>query len=321
MGRKDTLAAKSIRKMYEQLNLNQSDIFSKTKLLLSVYRDVVWITLSESARVNEELVYYGEELDSALVYLELFAPDTEKQEFESRISALFENKWMVDLIDTAMAKIYDYPIFAVLIGTGLRVGELTGLRWCDVDLENGVIDVNHTLVYYDHRTDGSKKGCYFNVNTPKTPAGKRKVPMLSFVKEAIIMEKERQELLDLHCIATIDGYTDFIFINRFGNPQHQGTLNKAIRRIIRDCNDEQFLKNENPEVLLPHFSCHSLRHTFTTRMCEAGVNVKVIQDTLGHKDISTTLNIYTDVTKELRQSEFEGLDSYFKSEYNKVSNE
>ena len=88
---------------------------------------------------------------------------------------------------------------------------------------------------------------------------------------------------------------------------------------IRDCNDEQLLKDENAEVLLPHFSCHSLRHTFTTRMCEAGVNVKVIQDTLGHKDISTTLNIYTDVTKELRKSEFEGLDSYFKNEYNKVS--
>lgn len=48
-------------------------------------------------------------------------------------------------------------------------------------------------------------------------------------------------------------------------------------------------------------------------MCEAGVNVKVIQDALGHKDISTTLNIYTDVTKELRRSEFEGLDSYFKT--------
>ena len=99
-----------------------------------------------------------------------------------------------------------------------------------------------------------------------------------------------------------------------------GTLNKAIRRIIRDCNDEQLLKDENAKILLPHFSCHSLRHTFTTRMCEAGVNVKVIQDTLGHKDISTTLNIYTDVTKELRRSEFEGLDSYFKNEYNKAAN-
>ena len=105
--------------------------------------------------------------------------------------------------------------------------------------------------------------------------------------------------------------TDFIFINRFGQPQHQATLNKAIRRIIRNCNDKQFLESENPEVLLPHFSCHSLRHTFTTRMCEAGVNVKVIQDALGHKDVSTTLNIYTDVTKELRKSEFEGLELQF----------
>ena len=80
---------------------------------------------------------------------------------------------------------------------------------------------------------------------------------------------------------------------------------------IRNCNDKQFLENDNPEVLLPHFSCHSLRHTFTTRMCEAGVNVKVIQDALGHKDVSTTLNIYTDVTKELRKSEFEGLELQF----------
>lgn len=212
-----------------------------------------------------------------------------------------------------------YPIFAVLVGTGLRVGEATGLRWCDIDLDEGIINVNHTLVYYDHRTDGSKRGCYFNINTTKTPAGKRQVPMLDFVKEAFLMEKERQELLDIHCEAVVDGYTDFIFLNRFGQPQHQATLNKAIRRIIRDCNDEQLLKDENAKVLLPHFSCHSLRHTFTTRMCEAGVNVKVIQDTLGHKDISTTLNIYTDVTKELRRSEFEGLDSYFKNEYNKAN--
>lgn len=134
MGRKDTLAAKSIRKMYEQLNLNQSDIFSKTKLLLGVYRDVVWITLSESARVNEELVYYGEELDSAFLYLELFAPDTEKQEFESRISALFENKWMVDLIDTAMAKIYDYHNNGRLYHEIISKSYLTAFRYTESEL-------------------------------------------------------------------------------------------------------------------------------------------------------------------------------------------
>lgn len=206
-----------------------------------------------------------------------------------------------------------YPIFAVMIGTGLRVGEVTGLRWCDIDLEEGIIDVNHTLVYYDHRTEGGKRGCYFNVNSPKTPNSIRQVPMLGFVKEAFLMEKEKQEMLDIHCEVTIDGYTDFIFVNRFGQTQHQGSLNKVIRRIIRDCNDEQFIESDEPEVLLPHFSCHSLRHTFTTRMCEAGVNVKVIQDALGHKDISTTLNIYTDVTKELKKQEFDGLDIYFKT--------
>lgn len=83
----------------------------------------------------------------------------------------------------------------------MRVGELTGLRWCDIDLEEGIIDVNHTLVYYDHRTEGSKKGCYFNVNTTKTPAGMRQVPMLEFVKEAFFMEKKGRNFSD--CIVKL----------------------------------------------------------------------------------------------------------------------
>lgn len=201
-----------------------------------------------------------------------------------------------------------YPIFAVMLGTGLRVGEATGLRWCDIDLDEGLIDVNHTLVYYSH---GPQKGCSFNVNTPKTKAGERVVPMLGFVREAFLEERENQKETGISCKTSVDGYTDFIFVNRYGDTQHLGTLNKAIRRIIRDCNDAQFKKSENPEVLLPHFSCHTLRHTFTTRMCEAGVNIKVIQDALGHADVSTTLGIYADVTKDLRKDEFAGLDAYF----------
>ena len=120
--------------------------------------------------------------------------------------------------------------------------------------------------------------------------------------------------MGIRCEVVIDGYSDFIFVNRDGGTFYQGTLNKTIRRIIRDCNDEVLMKGEEDPVLLPHFSCHSLRHTFTTRMCEAGVNIKVMQDTLGHADISTTLNIYADVTRELKRDEFAGLDSYFKGE-------
>ena len=194
----------------------------------------------------------------------------------------------------------------------IRCGEVTGLRWQDIDLKNGIIDVNHTLVYYAHRIvkPGEKKGCYFAINSTKTPASKRQIPMLDFVKEAFKMEKRYQQEAEIQCNAVIDGYTDFIFVNRFGNVQHQGTLNKAIRRIIRDCNSELIERGSNADhlVILPHFSCHSLRHTFATRMCEKGVNIKVIQDVMGHTDISTTMNIYTDATKDMKARAFADLN-------------
>lgn len=211
-----------------------------------------------------------------------------------------EQKLFVSFLKNSRTYNHWYPIFAVMLGTGMRVGEATGLRWCDVDLKEKEISVNHTLVYYNH----AKNGCYFAVNTPKTEAGKRTIPMMDFVKDAFLQERKNQMAEGIRCKETIDGYTDFIFLNRFGGVQHQQTLNKALRRIIRDCNDEVLLKGEKNPVLLPRFSCHNLRHTFATRLCEDGVNIKVIQDTLGHKDIETTLDVYAEATKDLKKKEY-----------------
>ena len=163
-----------------------------------------------------------------------------------------------------------YPIFTIMVHTGMRVSEITGLRWCDVDLKKGVIDVNHTLIYYKHR----QNGCYYNIHTPKTKSGTRTIPMLSVVKEAFAKEREYQKSAEISCNVTIDGYTDFVFINRFGNVHNQGTLNRAIKRIIRDCN----------------------------------------QDILGHADYTTTMNIYTDATEELKESEISELDEFLKKD-------
>ena len=203
-----------------------------------------------------------------------------------------------------------YPIFVIMMWTGMRVGEITGLRWCDINLEEEIVDINHTLVYYNK---GKEKGCGFAINTPKTEAGKRIIPMLPKVKEAFLLEKKFQEELEQKCEVSVDGYTDFIFINRFGNVQHQGTLNKALRRIIRDCNYEVLdsKQNEENQVILPRFSNHSLRHTFTTRMCEAGVNIKAMQEILGHADAETTMDIYAEATKELKKSELINFEDYF----------
>ncbi len=203
-----------------------------------------------------------------------------------------------------------YPVFALMLGTGLRVGETTGLRWEDVDFENNTISINHTLVYYNH----AEGGCYFGINTPKTRAGERTIPILESVKEALEEERKYQEMVGIKCEARVDGYTNFIFVNRFGNVQHQGTLNKALRRIIRDCNQDVLdkAKDGEPVVLLPKFSCHTLRHTFTTRLCESGINIKVIQSVLGHSDINTTLDIYADVTRDLKKAEMERFDDFMK---------
>ena len=151
-----------------------------------------------------------------------------------------------------------------MLNTGMRVGEATALRWCDVNMEENTISVNHTLVYYDHM---DSLGTYYSMNTPKSQAGNRIIPMTEKVKEAFLMEKRLQEEAGITCDISIDGYTDFVFLNRFGKVQTMSMLNKALKRIMRDCNDQILSNAEEDEdvLLLPPFSCHVLRHTFATR--------------------------------------------------------
>ncbi len=207
-----------------------------------------------------------------------------------------------------------YPIIVTMIYTGMRIGEITGLRWEDVDMENGLIHVTHTLVYYSKREKGKDNHQIFAINSPKTPAGYRTIPMLPIVKEALNMQREYLDEAGISCKVTIDGYTNFVFLNRFGETLHQGTVNKALRRIIRDCNFEVMDKEElcDKTVLLPQFSCHTLRHTMSTRMNEAGINDKVRMAVMGHTDIKVTQDIYTDVFDDYAASELAKMDKFAK---------
>ena len=201
-----------------------------------------------------------------------------------------------------------YPVFIVMLWTGLRVGELTGLTWNDIDFENNTITVSRTLVYYDK---GGKGKCGYAIHTPKTNAGNRVVPMIEKVRLALLEEQAYQKELGIKCVANIDGYTDFVFINRYGTTHNQATLNKALRRIIRDCNYEIMDKGNANSIILPNVSNHSLRHTFTTRMLEAGINVKVMQEVLGHADAQTTMNIYAEAKQDFTKEELNKFEKYF----------
>ena len=196
-----------------------------------------------------------------------------------------------------------YPIFFTMLNTGMRVGEITGLRWCDIDFDRNVISVNHTLVYYAH---GEGRKCGYSVNTPKTKAGIREIPMTSGVVRALQMEKEYQEAGDITCQTSVEGYRDFVFLNKNGSVHNQSTLNKAIRRIMRDCNYDVAERYgiDSGAVMLPDFSCHYLRHTFATRLIESGVvGIGTIKDIMGHANIETTLDIYHTITSDVKERE------------------
>ena len=109
----------------------------------------------------------------------------------------------------------------------------------------------------------------------------------------------------------VDGYTNFIFKNRFGEMLTPHVINRALDRIIRDYNAEETEQAEQEHrepVLLPHFSAHNLRHTFCTRLCENETNLKVIQEIMGHRNIETTMDVYNEATKEKKMSSFANLE-------------
>ena len=92
--------------------------------------------------------------------------------------------------------------------------------------------------------------------------------------------------------------------------------------VMRDCNCEVLEREgvDSSPVLLPSFSCHVLRHTFATRMCESGLNVKVVQSVLGHADVTTTLDIYVTVTNDLKKKEITAFEAYLQTGVKQTAN-
>lgn len=222
-----------------------------------------------------------------------------------------EQEALVDFV----ASSYEYrgalPILTVFLGTGMRAGELCGLTWNDVDFERNVISVNKTL-NYGTSLSGS---CRFYISFPKTKKGVRDIPMFTDVRETLQKMYDRREDFNPDFQPVIDGYTDFVFRDLRGAVYKLEQLNRLWKKIIRDYNEQETRtaeeENRKP-VLLPHFSCHVLRHTFCTRLCEQKVNIKSVQKWMGHAFPDTTIRVYLSCTEERSQIEMEAIDGKIK---------
>ena len=196
--------------------------------------------------------------------------------------------------DPVYAKYYDEVV--ILLETGLRISELCGLTPADLNFEKRFVNVDHQLLR------STEDGYY--IEAPKTESGFRQVPMSAAAYEAFerVLKKRR----DGKCIE-VDGYKDFLFLNRDGLPKtavNYDAMFKCLAKKYNKCHKEPL-----PDVMTPH----TMRHTFCTRMANAGMNPKALQYIMGHANIVMTLNYYAHATFHSAQEEMERLQAKAKT--------
>jgi integrase len=153
--------------------------------------------------------------------------------------------------------------------TGMRRGEILGLRWRDLSLDTSMLTVNHTL----EETKGGLR-----LKEPKSKRSRRNITLPALMVDGLRQHKiaQTQERLLLGLGRSQDGY---VFTDLEGGPVRPRNLTKEFTRIVKRAGVRQV-------------SLHSLRHTHASQLLKDGVHVKVVSERLGHSSISITLEIY-----------------------------
>lgn len=206
-----------------------------------------------------------------------------------------------DFYDCCKGTFYD-NFLVVALNSGMRIGEIAGLRWKDVDMEGKVIHVRRTLVYQKYDEDESKT---FHIELPKTKTSYRDIPMNRQCELALKKQYMQKNIVQARGIKKVEEqFRDLLFTTKYNTPINSQIICDAIKRIVDEVNLTRDVLEE-----LEVFSCHCLRHTFATRCFEAGIQPKTVQAYLGHATLQMTMDLYTSVLKEYQVSEMEKLDT------------
>ena len=190
-------------------------------------------------------------------------------------------------------------LFLTALCTGLRIGEISGLKWSDIDFDNHTLTVNRTVERVALFDKDGKKYYSFIEQTPKTSNGFRTVPIVSYIFNRLLEHKVQQDAIKIE-IPNFNEY-DLIFCDKKGYYINPNSITGAFHRIQNKMN---IPKDE-------HIKFHGLRKTFATRLFEKGVPPKTVQTLLGHSDIEITLNIYTQVMENKKVEAINELESIF----------
>ena len=209
-----------------------------------------------------------------------------------------------------------YPMFMIMFQTGLRIGEVGGLKWSDVDFINKKIYVRRSLSCY--YLNGVKT---MKLSSTQTINSVREIPFLGNVEEMFNRQKAAQDKLRANLgsryRSEYDDMTNLVFTTSMGSPTTRYTAEKEINKVVKAYNEmENFnaVKENRVPKLMEHVHPHAIRRTFCTRCFESNMNPKVVQKLMGHATYSTTIDIYTDVMKDKMDEEVLKFDIGFEDE-------
>lgn len=180
--------------------------------------------------------------------------------------------------------------------TGLRLGELLGLRWDNVDLDKHCFSVKETLNRLKTFDESSESATTLTLRTPKTKNSKRSIDIIDELYADLLEHKRKQD----QTIAEYPGYNSkgFVFVQASGTPYDPRTYQDLFKRELKNAG----VKDAN---------FHCLRHTFATRAVENGMDILVLSKILGHAMPSTTLNMYGHVLTEHKKESMQKMSSLY----------
>ena len=227
----------------------------------------------------------------------------ENHQVERRFLTVDEQNTFLKKVETECC--WYKEMFYIMFLTGMRVGEVGGLKWEDVDFKNKCIHINRSLsIQYEA---GVKK---MRLTTPKTHNSYRTIPFMGEAEEMFLSQKSKQDAAkkELGSRWRDEGFENLVFTSSMGSPVIRHSAEKRINRVVDEINKEeifQAIRERREPVLFEKVYPHAIRHTFCSRCFEKGMNPKYVQGLMGHQHYSTTIDIYTHVTADKMQNEAE----------------
>lgn len=273
------------------------------KLNLVVMQDAINELRTDNERKNSKKILVdmlekavASDLITKNVAKQITTEITKEEKKPRRVLTVKETKIFL----TEAESTFYYNLFVVALETGMRIGELSGLQWEDIDYKNKVVHVRHSMTYFSNA-----EGKYvFELHPTKTNKGLRDIPLTSKAIAALRQQYFMKQTLVNSGKEPLEEFENLVFVTKNNRPTTQFLVTECIEGVMRR------IHKNNSDLVFEKFTPHCFRHTFATRWLEAGVPIKTVSAMLGHSQLQLTTDLYMHVTQD---SLFKGLEQFEKA--------